>query len=540
MSSPKFNLSIDYFKRKWRETLLISVLVFQGLFAIAIGIQLFYRSGVYFLDAGYYVYTLASERFGQQPPAIVDAWGSSLYATHMLITSLIITQVLRIFVDEPLNFIAFLGVQNFVLSVAGAMLMMVSFWLNGVKRNKLVLPGIMGALLLPFTNVGLGSLLYPHVELIGTSLAAIAVLLFALRWSAVGDRKIFVVAIVLLVLGLLAREDIGVHLAVTVSSAVVCSQWRKLGKQGLIRASWLLGASIAAVAILMGYQRFFADSKGVFALTYSGTPAYAHITSVWYLLDRAMHMLSSRLDLLVGLAAFVMAFFVLRKREYLAFPLAMLPWLLLNLTAIDPAKNAMGIYHLFPVVLYATAPVLALTLSGKREENESTSPSRGSVPMYATYGVAVLSLFMGGISASPTGGGNILTNLLRLPPISPAGITATHTAIEDFAKIGIGITVDDAVMAIRPVELRDTPLIPVTSDSGDYNSALFFPRYYLGHEGVRRLLKGWTDANRPITVTCLPGGLVRLDAADSELLPVEQTPGRKFDRALRCHPLIEN
>ena len=129
---------------------------------------------------------------------------------------------------------------------------------------------------------------------------------------------------------------------------------------------------------------------------------------------------------------------------------------------------------------------------------------------------------------------------MRLPPISPAGITETHTAIEDFAKIGIGITVDDAVMAIRPVELRDTPLIPMISDGSDYNSALFFPRYYLGHKGVRQLLKGWSDANRPITVTCLPGGLVRLDAADSELLPVEQTPERKFDRALRCHPLIEN
>ena len=539
MSSPKFNLSIDYFKQKWRETLLVSVLVFQGLFAIVIAIQLFYRSGAYFLDAGYYVYTLASENFGQQPPAIGDAWGSSLYATHMLITPLVISQVMRIFVDEPLNFIAFLGIQNFVLAVAGAMLMMVAFWLNGVKRNKLVLPGVMGALLLPFTNVGLGSLLYPHVELIGTSLAAIAVLLFVLRWNDVGDRKIFIVAIVLLTLGLLAREDVGVHLCVTVASAVVCSQWRNLGKQGLIRAIWLLGSGVVAVVILMGYQRFFADSKGVFALTYSGTPAYAHITSVWYLIDRAMHMLASRLDLLVGLAAFVMASFVLRKREYLAFPLAMLPWLLLNLTAIDPAKNAMGIYHLFPVVLYATAPVLALTLSGKRNPDD-TAPSRGSIPIFATYGVALLSLFLGGISAPPTGGGSIITSLLRMPPISPAGITATHKVIEEFALIGPGTTVDDSVMAIRPVELRDVPLIPMIADSGDYSSALYFPRYYLGHSGVRRLLKGWVETNRPITVTCLPGGLVRLDAGDPEIFPLDQTHASKFNRALRCHPLIKN
>ena len=529
----------DFLQRRWRVLMLACIVLGQGVLGVILGLQLFYRNGAYFLDAGYYVYTLASERFGQQPPAIGDAWGSSLYATHMLITPLVISQVMRIFVDEPLNFIAFLGIQNFVLAVAGAMLMMVAFWLNGVKRNKLVLPGVMGALLLPFTNVGLGSLLYPHVELIGTSLAAIAVLLFVLRWNDVGDRKIFIAAIVLLALGLLAREDVGVHLCVTVASAVVCSQWSRLHRQALIRAAWLIGAGVVAVAILMGYQRFFADSKGVFALTYSGTPAYAHITSVWYLVDRAMHMLASRLDLLLGLAAFVMAFVIFRKREYLAFPLAMLPWLLLNLTAIDPAKNAMGIYHLFPVVLYATAPVLALTLSGKRDPDD-TAPTRGAIPMFATYGVALLSLFLGGISAPPTGGGNIITSLLRMPPISPAGITATHTAIEDFAKIGIGITVDDAVMAIRPVELRDTPLIPVISDSGDYNSALFFPRYYLGHKGVRQLLEGWSDANRPITVTCLPGGLVRLDAAEPALLPIQPIPERKFDRALRCHPFPKN
>jgi len=528
-----------FFQRRWRALVLACILLGQGLLGVFLGIQLFYRNGAYFLDAGYYVYTLASENFGQQPPVIGDAWGSSLYATHMLITPLVISQVMRIFVDEPLNFIAFLGIQNFVLAVAGAMLMMVAFWLNGVKREKLVMPGVMGALLLPFTNVGLGSLLYPHVELIGTSLAAIAVLLFVLRWNDVGDRKIFIVAIVLLTLGLLAREDIGVHLGVTVTSAVVCSHWSRLDWQAIKRAAWLLGASVAAVAVLMGYQRFFADSKGVFSLTYSGTPAYAHITSVWYLIDRLINMLSSRLDLWVGLIVFGAASILLRKREYFAFPLAVAPWILLNLTAIDPAKNAMGIYHLFPVVLYATAPVLALTLSGKRDPDD-TAPSRGSIPMFATYGVALMSLFVGGIAASPNGSGDIFTTLMRLPPISPGGITATHNTIEEFALIGVGTTVDDATMAIRPVELRDVPLIPTISESGDYNAALFFPRYYLGHEGVRKLLRGWDEANRPITITCLPGGLVRLDAGDPVDERIEQSSISKFYRALRCHRLIKN
>ena len=523
-------------KRNWRGVLLAAVVLGQGIFAFIVGVYLFYRGGAYFLDAGYYVHALASENFGQQPPAIGDAWGTSLYATHMLLTPLIISQFFRLIVSEPLNFIMFLGLQHLILASAAALLMMVSFHLNGVKKKNLWMPGILGALLLPFSNIGLGSLLYPHVEVIGTSLVAIGILLLALRWSGSNNRWIFVSAISTIVLGLLAREDIGVHLFVTVTSAVVCSQWKSLGRAGVRRAGALLLAGFFFTSLLMGYQRFFAESKGVFALTYSGTPAYAHITSFWYLIDRALHMLASRPDLLIGLAAFVMAAIVLRKREYLAFPLAVTPWLLLNLTAIDPAKNAMGIYHLFPIILYATAPVLALTLSQRPSVSEDDN-QRGPIPMYATYGVAVIALFLGGIAAPPTGGGYLFTSLLRLPPIGPSEIKATHRVIEEFADVGSRITVDDAVMSIRPVELGKVPLIPTVSETDAYDSALFFSNYQLGHVGVRKLIDSWIVSNRKLTVTCLPAGMTRIDAAPTAKESTGQTLEGQFNRALGCHPM---
>jgi len=536
MSSDESNLIIRLIKSNWRNILLGSVIVGQGLLAFLVGILLFYRGGIYLLDAGYYVYTLASENFGQQPPFIGDAWGSSLYATHMLLTPLLIAQLFRVVFSAPLNFIMFLGIQHMILATAGALLMMVSFSMNGVKRSNLWVPGLLGALFLPFSNIGLGSLLYPHVELIGTSLVAIGILLLTVRWLGTNNRWLFIISVLSIFFGLFAREDIGVHLVITVGSAVLCSQWKSLGRQGLIRAGSLIVAGLSACIALMGYQRFFAESEGVFALTYSGTPAYAHITSIWYLIGRVLHLFASRLDLIVGVAAFVMAALVLRKREFLAFPVAVTPWLLLNMTAIDPAKNAMGIYHLFPIILYATAPTLALVLA-KQSEPDSASSSRGRVPMYATYGVAILSLFLGGISAPPTGGGFLFTSVLRLPLISPAGITATHSAIEKFAAIGSGIAVDDAVMAIRPVDLEGVPLIPTVQDSSQINSVMFFPRYLLGHESVRRLFTSWTVENRKLLITCLPGGLVRADAGLSSLKKTDQTDVSQFNKALRCHPL---
>jgi len=536
MRLAKLDPLLRFVKDNWQPLLLGGVIIGQGVFAFIVGIYLFYRGGAYFLDAGYYVHALASEKFGQQPPAIGGAWGSSLYATHMLLTPLIISQAFRVFFSAPLNFIMFLGIQHLVVASAGALLMMVAFSLNGVKRARLWMPGVLGAMLLPFSNIGLGSLLYPHVELIGTSLAAIGVLLLALRWSGTNQRWLLVVSVIAIFFGLLAREDIGVHLVITVGSAVMCSRWRELGRNGIRRAGALLLAGLFMTAVLMGYQRFFADSEGVFALTYSGTPAYAHITSVWYLVDRALHMIASRLDVMIGIAAFVMASIVLRKREYLAFPLAVAPWLLLNMTAIDPAKNAMGIYHLFPIILYATAPVLALMLP-KRMSVSKSDNQRGPLPMYATYGVAVLSLFLGGIAASPTGGGFMFTTLLRLPPIGPAEIKATHQVIEDFAAIGSRITVDDAVMSIRPVKLGDVPLIPSVSESDAYDSALFFSNYQLGHAGVRKLIDGWIVSNRQLAVTCLPAGMARIDAAPPTEEPNSQTVKGQFNRALRCHPM---
>ena len=521
---------------RWKALLLGSVILGQGLFGFFIGILLFYRGGIYFLDAGYYIYTLASEKFGQQPPIVGSSWGSSLYATHMLLTPLFISQVFRLVASAPINFIMFLGVQHMIMATAGALLMIVSFSLNGVRREKLLIPGILGALLLPFSNVGLGSLLYPHVELIGTSLVAIGILTLALYWSGHNKRWLMTIAVISIVLGLFSREDIGVHFIITVGSALICCQRKKLGRSGLVRAGSLLLAGVLFTGGLMAYQRIFADSHGVFSLTYSGTPAYAHITSIWYLVDRVLFLLASRLDLIVGLSAFVVAAIILRKREYLAFPLAVAPWLVLNLTAIDPAKNAMGIYHMFPIILYATAPILALVLP-KPAEHIPESVARGHVPMYATYGIAVVSLFLGGISMPPTGGGFLFTSVLRLPLISPAGINATNLAIENFAKLDEGKAVDDAVMTIRPVDLQDVPLIPTVQDSASISTIMFFPLYLLGHVGVRNVFNLWITENRKISITCLPGGLVRANAADIQIKPTRQNADLQLEKALKCHPL---
>jgi hypothetical protein len=287
--------------------------------------------------------------------------------------------------------------------------------------------------------------------------------------------------------------------------------------------------------ILTSYQQIFFGEHDVFSVSYSGDPAYAHITSVWYVIDRILYLFASRLDLVVALGAFVMAAMVFRKRELLAFPLAVIPWILLNLTAIDPAKNAMGIYHLFPIILYATAPILATSLSTKTD----TSTQRiehGRIATSVTYGVAILSLFLGGVSAPPNGFGYLFTNTLRLPLISPSEISATHQAIEDFAKDTPRIAVDNAVMSIRPVILKDVPLIPKVQNALDIDAVMFFARYTLDQKSRQSIFQIWIADNRLISIRCLPGGLVQADASERIANTTNQTDVDLMAMAQKCHP----
>jgi hypothetical protein len=92
-------------------------------------------------------------------------------------------------------------------------------------------------------------------------------------------------------------------------------------------------------------------------------------------------------------------------------------------------------------------------------------------------------------------------------------------------------------MSIRPVQLGEVPLIPTVSETDAYDSALFFSRYLLGHVSVQNLIEGWIVSNRQLTVTCLPAGMARIDAALATEEQTGQTVEGQFNRALKCHPM---
>ena len=114
-------------------------------------------------------------------------------------------------------------------------------------------------------------------------------------------------------------------------------------------------------------------------------------------------------------------------------------------------------------------------------------------------------------------------------------IRQTNKIVRDFATEQMATAVDDAVMSIDPVALEKTMLLSRVEDKSALDVILFYPLFGLGEQQIRDTFKAWIDSGRHISLTCLPGGLMR---ADTNVVPgaKTQTVDGQFNRALRCHP----
>ena len=510
----------------------------QGSFAFWVASILFYRTGAYFLDAGFYVYAIASEMAPNNPQLVRDAWGNSVFLTHTTISPMAIMQLLRPIFGTPMNFIMYLVLQHMMISLAGAVLMMVGAAFFNVAKKQVVISGLLGAVLLPLSNIGMGSVAYPHVEVFGAASISIGISMIIVRWVWSPDKRLLIGGSFLIMVGMLAREDLGGHIAIAVTAAVVCSSLRSFDKRAWIRASVLAGIGAGTTISLIIFQRLL-GSKGAFSISYSGKPAYAHITSIWYIFERLLYLIGSRMDLMGALVAFIVGGLITKRRELFAFPLAALPWMLLNATSVDPSKSSLGIYGLFPMIIYLVAPLIALALPNatRRLDDDlvDIADSTSSNSFRFVYILAIVSFFLGGISAAPGGGGYVYFSMLRYPVVGPGEISLTNRLVKDFAAEGARRAVDDAVMSLKPVQLEQTSLIRNIGSSSDYDSILFYPAFIMGEQQVINLFQGWLDDARIISLECLPGGLMRADAKVGTSSTPQTARGR-FDDALRCHP----
>lgn len=512
----------------------VAAVLAQGLFGLHVATVLFYRTGAYFLDAGFYVYAVGSDRAPKTPALVSQAWGDSVFDTHTTVSPMLIMAVLRGIVGIPYNLVAYLSLQHAAIAAAAGGVVATATYVYTSHLRHAVMTGAASAVLLPFSNVAMGSLAYPHVELLGASCITIACVLLFIRWEWVAQRWLTVAAAVLILVGVLAREDLGGQLAITVIASLACGPFWRLRGSAMRRAAVLLTAGAGSTIGLLLFQRIAMDSRGAFQISYSGVPPYAHITSVWYMLERFLSLLANRMDLAIAVLGFTGAGIMFKRRELFAFPLALLPWVLLNLTSVDPSKQVLGIYLTFPTIIYLVAPLLSFALYQNLCPQQAPQ-STPVAPAGLSYLVTVGALFLGGIAAPPTGGGYVYYSMLRQPIVGPGEVRLTNKIVKEFSRESARIAVDDPVMSLNPVALEGVPLLNHVESKADLDAILFNPVYVLGEANVRAVLQAWVDSNKKISLTCLPGGLVRADASPVTDLPLQTVDGQ-FNRALRCHP----
>lgn len=182
---------------------------------------------------------------------------------------------------------------------------------------------------------------YPHFEIFSS--AGIIIMLAAL---AMGREKL---AWVGLVMSIATREDGGFH-ASTFLAAVLAADLTgrpfPIPRKRLVR---LLVVAFAGTMVLVVIQKKFFVSPEAWKHYLSGEPPYAHVNGA-FLAARVRGFFEKCAFIWAPCAVALLAAIARRDGRYMLGWLVGIPWLVLNLTALQELKGELSVYTGFPFV----------------------------------------------------------------------------------------------------------------------------------------------------------------------------------------------
>ncbi len=346
----------------------------------------FYTAGAYFADSGWFAH-LASHSVPpmMDNPAPIPG---EFFGTHFSPIFWIYTAISRTILfpfDEATRFS--------IYQAGWAAAMTVGLTLGA---RRLLRPWLAAAtgLILTFNGIVIAVLAFPHIEL---AIPAAMILFLGLRATPSAPS---IAAWAALVLGLLVREDAGLHYFGLLASAAVLMALTGMRD----RARGLVVPALACLvygAAMVAVQKLIIDDgtgPNLLQALYLGDPAYAHLNS-GLLFDRIGFLFREKL-FLVG-PAVVLGLALVATRSWLALAggLSVVPWALFNLTALAPHVGAFETYYSFPLVLYLVWPLFALIETGGGSEVEADrgasvwgQPTRWLVPLLVVLSLGSLAL----------------------------------------------------------------------------------------------------------------------------------------------------
>lgn len=463
--------------------------------------QLFVAYGAYFLDAGWQAYSFCTTN-GLNPPGKEAQWGtSSILGLHGFFSTVLSCRALAIFSNDGVqNYWILLGIQTSVVALLGYCLG------RAVGASRIVSIGL--AVSLPATPIVQGTIGYPHLEVYGASLTAIG----AMIWLNSNSRRLRPIGLAFIVVGGLSREDVGLHLAIVciVSLVLLQSSISNTTKRRL-KALLLSGLSVSIVN--WGLMRIaFSGSGAVAGEQYGSTNPLKILGALELSWEKIVTWVSLNQGLIAFCGVLVIVSSLTKDRRPLVTVASFIPWAVINFCSGNPAKTYLGIYHLFPWVIYLVALSIPQTLidSARRATRENSSNSKvksiGVATMIGTLTWGALTLF----SNPPSGSSHVSSAVLREVSATKEVEKRVRSELaqvkRDLQQDGSRATIDSGI-ASWLAEFDSRILIPT-----DVNRIYFFRRNVLEAASVESI----ATANGLTESRCFSSGVlaVRISVTD--------------------------
>jgi hypothetical protein len=191
-------------------------------------------------------------------------------------------------------------------------------------------------------GLALSVIAYPHFEILIPALLLIAIYLLL-------ERRLLAAAIVG-VLALLIREDVGFHFLAIAGPLIVLNRIRGTRLSAQMHIIAFAGAGLLYSCASIGLQRYFFPAQDHFAWVYAGAPPFGHLTTefAW---ARLMGFGELRVYVWLPLLMICLSAAILGNPYVLLGALAVLPWVLLQLIALNDVAGALEVHYVFPIII---------------------------------------------------------------------------------------------------------------------------------------------------------------------------------------------
>jgi hypothetical protein len=410
-----------------------------GLLSFDYTINHFYKIGAPFWDSGHFAYYVAfsTEWPMSFHPAFagdINAPGGSFFAIHFQPIFYLTTALhhLLSFVPPAAYFSALQGAWLGLL--AASCFIFLSNRL-GTTPASLVLTSLI-AIVTALNGTILSTTGFPHIEI------AIPALFFAfLGARGVGKNKI---AFILLLMALSIREDAGLHIG-AILALLALAQWVSGAGQVLVRAN-AATASICfvySIVCFVGLRLFYQGDMSFLSHMYIGSPPFHHLN--FDLIRTRIHVFLTDKAYAVWPVLFLLVAAALRRDILLLVaPVAVLPWLMVSLTAVSDMAGTLVSHYAFPTIFPIVWPSACYFLNG----DSSPSGWWKAVGMQTITSLSSIVLFVllgaGNHDNAPWGE-------LHFPPVSAIGRYEAKLRMVIGKRDQLGrLIVDDAVLSLVP------------------------------------------------------------------------------------------